>query len=53
MGWTLDKNRPIYLQLVETLQSRIVSGAYPLYSYGDCPLYLSHIFDCQNIVGTI
>ena len=29
MGWTLDKNRPIYLQLVETLQSRIVSGAYP------------------------
>ena len=29
MGWTLDKNRPIYLQLVEELQSRIVSGAYP------------------------
>ena len=29
MGWILDKNRPIYLQLVETLQSRIVSGAYP------------------------
>ena len=29
MGWTLDKKRPIYLQLVEELQSRIVSGAYP------------------------
>ena len=29
MGLTLDKNRPIYLQLVEELQSRIVSGAYP------------------------
>ena len=29
MGWILDKNRPIYLQRVETLQSRIVSGAYP------------------------
>ena len=29
MGWTLDKNRPIYLQLVEELQSRIVSGVYP------------------------
>lgn len=29
MGWQLDKNRPIYLQLVERLQSRIVSGEYP------------------------
>ena len=29
MGWQLDKNRPIYLQLVEELQSRIVSGRYP------------------------
>lgn len=29
MGWKLDKNRPIYVQLVEELQSRIVSGAYP------------------------
>ena len=29
MGWQLDKNRPIYIQLVEELQSRIVSGAYP------------------------
>lgn len=28
MGWYLDKNRPIYLQLVEALQSRIVSGSY-------------------------
>lgn len=29
MGWQLDKNRPIYMQLVEELQSRIVSGRYP------------------------
>ena len=29
IGWQLDKNRPIYIQLVEELQSRIVSGAYP------------------------
>ena len=29
MGWQLDKNRPIYLQLVERLQSRIVAGEYP------------------------
>ena len=29
MGWQLDKNRPIYIQLVEELQSRIGSGAYP------------------------
>ena len=29
MGWKLEKDRPIYLQLVEELQSRIVSGAYP------------------------
>ena len=29
MGWQLDKNRPIYLRLVERLQSRIVSGEYP------------------------
>lgn len=28
MGWQLDKDRPIYLQLVEELQSRIVSGRY-------------------------
>ena len=26
MGWQLDKDRPIYIQLVEELQSRIVSG---------------------------
>ncbi len=29
MGWQLEKDRPIYIQLVETLQSRIVSGNYP------------------------
>lgn len=29
MGWQLDKDRPIYMQLVEELQSRIVSGLYP------------------------
>lgn len=29
MGWQLDKNRPIYIQLVEELQSRIISGRYP------------------------
>ena len=29
MGWKLEKDRPIYLQLVEELQSRIVSGDYP------------------------
>ena len=29
MGWKLEKDRPIYLQLVEELQSRIVSGVYP------------------------
>ena len=29
MGWQLGKDRPIYVQLVEELQSRIVSGHYP------------------------
>ena len=29
MGWEFDSKRPIYLQLVEQLQSRIVSGTYP------------------------
>ena len=29
MGWQLEKDRPIYVQLVEGLQSRIVSGQYP------------------------
>ncbi len=29
MGWQLEKDRPIYVQLVEELQSRIVSGHYP------------------------
>ncbi len=28
MGWQLNKNQPIYLQLVAELQSRIVSGVY-------------------------
>lgn len=29
VAWNLEKNRPIYVQLVETLQNRIVSGVYP------------------------
>lgn len=29
MGWILDPNRPIYLQLQEELAHRIVSGLYP------------------------
>lgn len=29
MGWTMNKNRPIYLQLMEELQNRIASGYYP------------------------
>ena len=29
MGWQLNKNQPIYLQLVTELQNRIVSGTYP------------------------
>ncbi|NLL78687.1 MAG: GntR family transcriptional regulator [Clostridiales bacterium] len=28
MAWTLDSDRPIYLQLVEVIQMRIVSGTY-------------------------
>lgn len=28
MAWTLDSDRPIYLQLVEVIQMRIVSGIY-------------------------
>lgn len=29
MAWNLDDNRPIYLQLVEEMQLRIVTGIYP------------------------
>lgn len=29
MAWTLDSGRPIYAQLVERLQTQIVSGYYP------------------------
>lgn len=29
MTWKLDSDRPIYAQLVEDIQMRIVSGAYP------------------------
>ena len=29
MAWNLDSNRPIYLQLVEELENRIVTGKYP------------------------
>lgn len=28
MAWNLDSNRPIYLQLVEELENRIVTGIY-------------------------
>jgi GntR family transcriptional regulator len=28
MGWNLDSGRPIYAQIIEQLQCRIVSGAY-------------------------
>lgn len=28
MAWNLDSDRPIYLQIVEILQHRIVSGCY-------------------------
>lgn len=28
MAWTLDSDRPIYVQLVETLQMQIISGLY-------------------------
>ena len=29
MGWQLDKDRPIYLQIVERIRSRIAAGEYP------------------------
>lgn len=29
MAWKLDSNRPIYLQLLEELENRIVTGVYP------------------------
>lgn len=29
MAWNLDNNRPIYLQLVDEMQLRIVTGIYP------------------------
>lgn len=29
MAWNLDSNRPIYLQLQEELELRIVTGMYP------------------------
>lgn len=29
MAWNLDSNRPIYLQLQEELELRIVTGTYP------------------------
>lgn len=28
MAWNLDSDRPIYLQLVEVIQTRIISGRY-------------------------
>ena len=29
MAWNLDGNRPIYIQLIEEMQLRIVTGIYP------------------------
>lgn len=29
MAWKLDSDRPIYIQLVERIQTQIVSGYYP------------------------
>ena len=29
MAWTLDSDRPIFLQIVERIQTDIVSGRYP------------------------
>lgn len=29
MAWTLDTDRPIYVQLIERIQMQIVSGQYP------------------------
>lgn len=29
MAWNLDGSRPIYLQLVEEIRRRIVTGEYP------------------------
>lgn len=29
MAWTLDADRPVYIQLVERIQMQIVSGQYP------------------------
>ena len=29
MAWELDSDRPIYAQLVERIQTEIVSGYYP------------------------
>lgn len=29
MAWNLDSGRPIYLQLLEELETRIVTGVYP------------------------
>lgn len=28
MAWKIDQNRPIYIQLMEILESRIISGVY-------------------------
>jgi len=30
MGWNINSDRPVYLQLVEEIQLRIISGVYPL-----------------------
>lgn len=30
MGWAFEDNRPIYTQLLEHIQTNIISGAYPI-----------------------
>ena len=29
MAWELRQDRPIYLQLIETIEQRIITGQYP------------------------
>ena len=28
MNWTIDNNKPVYIQLVEQLKSKIISGKF-------------------------
>lgn len=30
MGWAIDSHKPVYLQLIEEIELRIINGVYPL-----------------------